>query len=163
MKEYRTVLCTAIVGVCVLWTAAAVSAADKDNFSGTWKMNPEKSAYSPGPALKSLMSQVQLVGDVANFMFDGYEADGHAILYEELSVKLDGKDYPVKDDPNRDTTAMRKINEYTLEQVNKKGGKVTTTTRTVYSPDGKTRTATTTGVDAQGRQVNNVVVFDRMK
>jgi hypothetical protein len=48
-----------------------------------------------------------------------------------------------------------------LEETNKKDGKVTTIMRTVYSRDGKSRTATTTGVNAQGQKVNNVERFQQ--
>ena len=37
----------------------------------------------------------------------------------------------------------------------------TTTQRNVASADGKTRTVTTTGTDAQGQKVHNVGVFER--
>jgi hypothetical protein len=49
----------------------------------------------------------------------------------------------------------------THEYVNKVNGKVTTTNRVTVSPDGKTRTATTTGTNSQGKPVNNVLVFER--
>ena len=161
MKGCRTALCAAISVVCVLVLAAAAFAAD--NFSGSWKVNLDKSTYSPGPPPKSLTSTIQVMGPTMNFMFDGYDSEGKSILYEELSIMVDGKDYPVKDDPSRDTTAMKKIDDFTLEQTNKKDGKVTTITRTVYSRDGKARTATTTGANAQGQKVNNIVFSDRVR
>ena len=40
-------------------------------------------------------------------------------------------------------------------------GKVTTTTRTVVAPDGKSFTNTTTGYTAQGQMVHNVAVYER--
>ena len=57
--------------------------------------------------------------------------------------------------------AAKRIDANTLELVNKKGGKVTTSQRMVVSADGKTRTVTTTGTDGQGQKVNNVVVFEK--
>ena len=161
MKGYRTALCAAVSVVCMIVLATAAFAAD--NFTGSWKMNPDKSTYSPGPPPRSLTSTIEVMGDNMNFMFDGYDGQGKSILYEELSLTLEGKDHPIKDDPARDTTAMKKIDDYTLEQTNKKAGKVTTITRTVYSRDGKSRTATTTGVNAQGEKVHNVVFFDRVR
>ena len=56
---------------------------------------------------------------------------------------------------------MKRIDANTLEMVNKKGGKVTTTQRNVVAADGKIRTVTTTGTDAQGQNVNNVTVFEK--
>ena len=57
--------------------------------------------------------------------------------------------------------AVRRIDANTLETVNKKGGKVTTTQKNVVAADGKTRTVTTTGTDGQGQKVNNVAVYDK--
>ena len=45
--------------------------------------------------------------------------------------------------------------------VGKKGGKVTITQRNALSADGKSRTVTTTGTDAQGQKVSNVAVFEK--
>jgi len=39
---------------------------------------------------------------------------------------------------------------------------VTLTAKVVYSPDGKTRTTTQTGTDAQGKAVNNTIVYEKM-
>jgi len=160
MKRYRI---ASLIMAGVVCLAAVTTGFAADNFTGTWKMNPEKSQYNPGPPLKSLTSRVEVMGDMVSFTFDGYDSEGKSIVPEELSIKLDGKDYPIAEDPTRDTVAMKKIDDYTMEETNKKGGKVTTIVRTVYSRDGKSRTATTTGTNAQGQKVNNVVFFDRLR
>jgi hypothetical protein len=49
----------------------------------------------------------------------------------------------------------RKIDDYAYENVAMLKGKATTTTRVTISRDGKTRTNTVTGTDAQGRTINN--------
>jgi hypothetical protein len=38
---------------------------------------------------------------------------------------------------------------------------VVATQRNVVSADGKTRTVTTTGTDAQGQKINNVAVYEK--
>jgi len=58
-------------------------------------------------------------------------------------------------------TARTRINATTIQTVNKKGGKVTTTNTSVISSDGKTRTITTKGTNGQGQTVNNVQVFEK--
>ena len=75
---------------------------------------------------------------------------------------FDGKDYPVKGNANADTQAFTKIDDHGYQVVSKKAGKVTLTSRVVISPDGKTRTTTQTGTDAQGRAVNNTIVHEKM-
>ena len=161
MKKYRAPLLILTGVICVASLVTTVFATD--NFTGTWKLNLEKSEYTPGPPPKSLTSRVEVMGDTVNFTFDGYDFTGKATIPDELSIKLDGKDYPIAADLTRDTVAMKKIDDYTIEETNKKDGKVTTITRTVYSRDGKSRTATTTGMNAQEQRVNNVAVFDRLR
>ena len=161
MKRYRAALLVLAGVVCVtIWTITVFAA---DNFTGTWKLNLQKSQYSPGPPPRSLTSKVEVMGDTVNFTFDGYDSNSDSIVPDELSIKLDGKDYPIADDPSRDTVAIKKIDDYTTEETSKKGGKVTTITRTVYAKDGKSRTATTTGTSADGQKVNNVAFFDRLR
>ena len=159
--KYRASLLVLAVVVCLAILTITVSAAD--NFTGTWKLNISMSQYNPGPPPRSLTSHVQIMGDTANFTFDGYDSSGKAIAPAEITIKLDGKDYPIEEDPARDTIAMKKIDDYTMEETNKKNGKVTTIVKTVYSRDGKSRTATTTGTNAQGQNVNKVVFFDRLR
>jgi len=48
-----------------------------------------------------------------------------------------------------------------VRTVSKKAGKVTTTQTSKVSPDGKTRTVTTKGVNGKGQKVNNVAIYDR--
>ena len=56
---------------------------------------------------------------------------------------LDGKESPITgNNPNSDTVAVKRIDAHTLESVNKKGGKVTTSQQNVVAADGKTRTVT---------------------
>ena len=43
----------------------------------------------------------------------------------------------------------------------KKDGKVTATGRIVVSADGKSRTVTTSGTDAEGNRIKNIVVYDK--
>jgi hypothetical protein len=48
-----------------------------------------------------------------------------------------------------------------LEFTIKKGGKVTITGRVVVSADGKTRTATASGIDPQGKKFKSISVYDK--
>ena len=78
------------------------------------------------------------------------------------ATNLDGKDSPVTgNNPKADTVTVRRIDPRTLEIVNKLGGKVTISQRNVVAADGKSRTVTTTGTDAQGQKVDNVAVFEK--
>ena len=56
---------------------------------------------------------------------------------------------------------MKRIDARTLESVNKKAGKTTTSQKNVVAADGKTRTVTTTGTNPQGQKVSNVAVYGK--
>jgi hypothetical protein len=140
--------------------ALNVSAAAADQQSGTWKMNPAKSTYSPGPAPKSITVKIDSDADNIKLSSDGIDAAGNP-THVEYTAKYDGKDYPITGVPNADTVALERIDASTTESTVKKAGQVVMTVRSVVAKDGKTRTSTFKGKDAQGQDVNNVVVYDK--
>ena len=125
---------------------------------GTWKLDPAKSRFSPGPALKGQTAKLEAADGGMKVVADRIESDGKPTHFE-WTAKFDGKDYPVKGDPGRDAVSVRKIDDYTLEITNKKAGKVLSTIRAVYARDGKSRTETTTGTNPQGQKIENVTVW----
>ena len=68
---------------------------------------------------------------------------------------------------DRPGAAATSLPHHTLEDdsdfefVENVDGKVTTTSRSVGAPDGKTRTLTVTGTNAQGQTVKNVVLWEK--
>ena len=152
-----TALATTLLLVALVFN---VSAAPADEHSGTWKMNPAKSNYSPGPAPKSIT--VKIVSDADNMKLtsDGIDAAGKP-THVEYTAKFDGKDYPITGIPNADTIALERLDASTIRSTTKKGDQVVMTVTSVISKDGKTRTATFKGKNAEGLDVNNVVVYDK--
>jgi hypothetical protein len=137
-----------------------VSAAPADEHSGTWKMNPAKSNYSPGPAPKSITVKIASDADNMKLTSDGIDAAGKP-THVEYTAKFDGKDYPITGIPNADTVALERVDASTIRSTTKKGDQVVMTVTSVISKDGKTRTATFKGKNAEGLDVNNVVVYDK--
>lgn len=131
-----------------------------DNLAGTWRLNVSKSKYSAGAPPKSQVTKIEAVDGGIREIVDRVNADGKKVHWE-WTVKYDGKDYPVNGDPDRDAASIRRIDDYTVEVVNKKNGKVTTTMRIVVARDGKTRTNAVTGVNAAGQKVDNVLFFEK--
>ncbi len=149
-----------MISAAVLAVALLANAQSKDPFVGNWRLNVAKSTYSPGPAPKSITTTYEAAGQGYKVSVKNESASG-ATQYS-YTTNLDGKDSPVTgNNPNADMLAVRRIDARTLEMVSKKGGKITTTQRNVASADGKTRTVTTTGTDAQGQKIHNVGVFER--
>jgi hypothetical protein len=137
-----------------------VATAGADQLSGTWSMNAEKSMYSPGPPPKSLT--VVIESDENNYKVDatGTDGDGKPI-HVQYSAKFDGKDYPATGISNADAVSVKRIDANTVETLQKKDGKVVMTVTTKVSADGKSRTSTWRGKNAEGKDVHNVVVFDK--
>jgi len=141
--------------------ALSATAYAQDPNLGTWRVDLAKSKYNPADlAPKSVTVRSSAVGKGLNVVVDVVDFTGKPLHYE-YTVMYDGRDVPVKGDPGRDTTAMKRIDDLTFEQTNKKDGKTTTVSRYAYTRDGKSRTQTTTGMNPQGQKINNTVVWIR--
>jgi hypothetical protein len=57
--------------------------------------------------------------------------------------------------------SYKKLDDRTLKLAVKKDGKVTASGRIVVSADGKSRTVTTSGTDAEGKKVKSTAVYDK--
>ena len=159
MRKNKGLLAWAIA-MMITALMLTVTTAVADQLSGTWKMNPEKSKYSPGPAPKDLTVVVE--SDENNYKLDATGTDGEGKpTHVQYSAKFDGKDYPASGIPNADTVSLKRIDASTIETQQKKNGKVVMTVTTKVSKDGKTRTSTWHGKNAEGKDVHNVVVFDK--
>ena len=158
MKRVPILIALLLSAFCSIVVFAQTPA--KAVFAGTWKLNAAKSKYSPGPTPKSHMAVLGAVDGGMSVVSDRVEGDGQKVHFE-WTAKFDGKDYPVKGDAGRDAVSVKKIDDYTIEITNKKGGKVTTTIKAVYAKDGKTRVETVTGTNAKGEKINNVTAWDK--
>ena len=160
MRNLLSVAIVALLGASLLPVPVSGQAADP--WIGTWTLNVAKSKYSPGPAPKSgALTIAASAGGGIHQTVDTVPATGAPIKWE-ITANFDGKDYPVKgNNPNSEMQSYKKIDARTYEVAAKRGGKPTLTTRVTISADGKTRTSTQTGTDAQGQKVNNVIVYER--
>ena len=104
-----------VVGAVLVGLAAfAVNAPAQspDPWIGTWKVNVAKSKYSPGPAPKSSTMVIAAADGGIKVTNDTVPATG-AATHTEITAKLDGKDAPMKGNPNVDTSAFTKIDAET--------------------------------------------------
>jgi len=157
----RACLSAAVVGLFTVALAGTALAQAADPQIGNWKLNVAKSTFSPGPAPKGGTTKIEAAGAGAKLIVDQTSADGTA-RHWEFTANYDGKDVPiVGNNPDADTAARTRVNANTVETISKKAGKVVTTQQSTVSADGKTRTVTTKGVNAAGKPVNNVAVYER--
>lgn len=151
---------TILLTVAMLFAAVGLSyAAAGDAFMGTWQLNEAKSKMTAGGAKNSTVVY-SMDGDNVKCAIDGTDANGQ-VLHSEWTGKFDGKDYPVTGAPNSDMRSYRMINPHTLVATEKKDGKVVITARIVVSADGKNRTVTVHGTDANGMKTTSTAVYDK--
>jgi hypothetical protein len=149
-----------VVMIAILVSALATVAMADDPFTGTWKLNLTQSNFPSGQAPRSDMFKCIAQENGLKCSFDTVDADGKA-HHSDVSAKYDGKDYSQPGTPNVDTTALRKINDYTLDIVDKKAGKEIARYRSTVSRDGKTTIITGTTKDATGKEVTSISVYDK--
>ena len=138
-------------------TSLSLSAADMR--SGTWKLNTAKSKFSPGPGPKSNTVTYSREGDWVVTKAQGVNAEGKATSSSNR-FKLDGKEYPYKTPIVEGMISIKQIDDFNSEATIK-GGKASVTSKAMISKDGKTRTLTSTGTNAEGKPVNTVAVYEK--
>ena len=142
----------------VVLTAFGAFAAD--NTLGTWKLNMEKSKFSPAAPVKSLTTTREASDGGVKIASTGERADGTPIN-ASYTAKYDGKEYPVTGSPY-DTIAIKQVNANTFTFTQKKnGGKYNVTGRSVVSKDGKTMTNTLKGTNAEGQAYHATMVYEK--
>ena len=120
--------------------------AGNSGFAGTW------------------VSTSETVNSVFVMQVRPYEVDGLSFIDpsqgETKNVKFDGKDYPNvgPNVPAGYASSIRRVDEHTLEVIDKNNGKVSGTEEIKLSPDLKTLTFT---VHTPGRSEPNILVFER--
>jgi len=107
------------------------------------------SRISKGPAGSHAMSGSWRTEKVANMSSNGLTvtlqstpnglkmSDNNGQSYD---VKFDGKDYPIQGDPGQTMVSLKKVDANTLEETDKRNGKVVYTARITVSADGKKMT-----------------------
>jgi hypothetical protein len=158
--QKKVMLCLgAVLVLAGLAASAQVRAADNPN-NGTWKLNTEKSKFDPGPGPKMETITVTIDNGTETFKAEGTDGKGNPIA-SSFTAKTDGTEAPVEGNPNGDTISVKQVNPHHLVIHLKKGGKDTETVHVVVAKDGKSRTATYTGKNGEGKEVHDVLVFDK--
>jgi polyisoprenoid-binding protein YceI len=145
----------------------AVAAQATESLAGSWKLNAAKSKYDPAAlANKSGTVTYAFSGKNVTATVDQVNAQDQKV-HVEYTATLDGADHPWKGPidgkPNttQDAVSFKKLDAHTYHVENKLKGKVMTTNHIVVAADGKSRTVTITGTNAQGQKIHHVVVYDK--
>lgn len=150
----------AIVVTILVAIGAQSGFAQVDPLLGSWVLNVAKSKYTPGPPPKEQTTIFEAAGQGVKVTTKGTDSAGKPTM-TAYTANYDGKDYPVTGNPDWDMVSLKRVDANTVEFTRKRAGKVVQTATSVVSKDGKTRTITTTGVNALGQKINNVAVYDK--
>lgn len=167
-----------LVAVCVasvVWSAAVlaqVPARGSDPGIGVWRLNLEKSRYSPGPPPRSELRQYS-PRESGWFVLTitGVSSAGN-LTFSQSVFNVDGRDRPIYNQADLATFlisgerpavtfSQKQVDAHTIEATQRVNGRPTVTVTRTVSEDGKTLTLTTKGTNAQGQRVDNVAVYVR--
>jgi hypothetical protein len=152
-----------IVTILFLLAALATVAMAADPWTGTWKLNPDKSK-APGGRLPhpSSTNIIEVQGDSLYLISDQTSTTGEK-EHVEYTAKLDGKEYPVQSTPPGPqpyTIALKQIDARTREFVEVLG-QHTIKGRDVLSEDGKTFSRIVNSEDDQGNDTSIIQFFEK--
>lgn len=151
------------LALAALAITSSVAAFGADNSLGTWKLNVEKSKYTPAPfPVKSITSVREAADNAVKVTNTGERADGSAVN-ATYTAKYDGSDSAVSGQGSPyDSVSLKQVNAntFTYEAKNSTNkyhanGKIT------VSSDGKTMTFKGKGMNADGKPMSVTLVYDK--
>ena len=145
--------------VTALSFAATVACFAANPQMGTWKLNEGKSKIAPGMGKSTTVTYTEQ-GDKIKVTVDGVDKDGKP-THGAWVGKWDGKAYKATGNLAWDSAAYRVVNDYTNDITTWKNGKVAWTGHIIVSKDGKSRTVTVNGTDANGKKFTSKAVYDK--
>ncbi len=143
----------------VLLLLSVIAFAADSPFTGTWKLNLQKSKMIEGDPTQSDVHQVVVKDET---LTDETESsDGKTTNKTKVEAKIDGKDHPITGDPMSDTISYKHEGARTLAYTSKKAGKVVADGTIVLSGDGKSATVKFTATTPEGKKVTGIQIYDK--
>ena len=149
---------TMIVTLALCLTAAAECFAGSPHM-GTWKLNEAKSKMPAGMG-KNTTVVYAADGEKTKVTVEGVDKDGKP-THSVWVGKFDGKVYPVKGNLPYNAVMYKVVNDHTNDITAMKDGKVNWTGTITVAKDGKSRTVTVNGTDANGKKFHGKVFYDK--
>lgn len=149
-------------GICIA-VVSVVAAYGADSSIGTWQLDVAKSKVNPPPVpYKTLTLVEEEAQGGATLSLTGELPDGSPVrasmtfLYDGKPVHFTGGGLPY------DTIAARRLDSKTvIYERSKTGGLYNQKVSTVISKDGKTRTQKSSGMGADGKRHESLLIFHR--
>jgi hypothetical protein len=145
------------LALLVLVTVPVVAQAQA-SFAGTWELDRFKSVYEPvATQPQRRVVTLEVKGD--DIVSRAQTWRGDAVNEVVITAKLDGKEYPVPNQPA--TVAFKRSNPTTIVRTAMLNGKLSETQTWTLSADGKVLTITSEGTDAAGTAIKSKQHYDR--
>jgi hypothetical protein len=117
------------VSVEVTYTRVGTAPAGANATSGAWRINKVQESEN---------------GRTTTYTSSGDELSMSEPTGESYTAKLDGKDYPVKGAYTYNSVSLKRVNERTIEETDKRDGTVVEVAKMTVAPDGKKMTVVAT-------------------
>ncbi len=153
----KTRIAVATIALSFLAAAAGFAASPQ---MGTWKLNEAKSKMPQGMGKNTMVTYAEQKGDKVKVTVEGVDKDGKA-THSVWVGKFDGKSYPVKGNLPYNSVAYKMVNDQTNDITTMKDGKMVWSGKIVVASDGKSRTVTVNGTDADGKKFKGKAVYDK--
>jgi hypothetical protein len=138
----------------------SLSVQASDPLAGMWELNLQKSKFSPGPAPKSKTRVYEVTGEQEKMIATTIDAAGNENI-QKFSANRDGKPYPFEGWPMADTISIVPVDTFTVTYTMKKADKIVYSGTRVISENGKLMTLPVKFTSANGKEVDNIEVYDR--
>ena len=148
----------AVLAAALSFTAVVACFAANPHM-GTWKLNEAKSKLVPGMGKNTTVTYAEQK-DKIKITVDGVDKDGKP-THSVWVGKFDGKAYPVKGNLPYNSVAYKVVNDRTNDITVMKDGKIGWTGQITVAADGKSRTVTINGTDANGKKFKGKAVYDK--
>jgi hypothetical protein len=156
----RTALILGLLAAAFATAAPQIGLTQSSPLIGTWKLNLEKSKFSPGPPPKTQTLTFAGAGQDLKNTSETIDAQGQATKIVFMHI-YDGKPHPSTGTELFDATTYTQVDAYHVNWVRSKAGKAVFTGSNVISSDGKTYTVTTEGTGANNQKISNVAVYEK--
>jgi hypothetical protein len=148
----------AVIAVILSFAMTVASFAANPHI-GTWKLNETKSKIPAGMGKNNTVTYAEQK-DKIKITVDGVDKNGKP-THSVWVGRFDEKAYPVKGNLSYDAVAYKTVNDRTNDITALKDGKVMWTGKITVAADGKSRTVTVNGTDANGKKFSGKAVYDK--
>ena len=161
-NAFRSLILAALLFCANVPASSAPQSANSDPFTGTWKLNPQKSSYPRDACPKRMVIVMEPMGQGIHYRSETTYANGNSTR-AEYSADYSGKQAIVTGSAGLLLpVSLKRVDAYTVIARYTRGLQIVATSRRVVSRDGKLMTVTTTSPDQLGKNVTSVGVYEKV-